>query len=236
MHGLEAKRHVGRIGPSVERRWRQTFVTALMEQTDHLRGVARSAEEVSVVRAFLENNPNESVAEQAGTSAADATVVGTVPNSSWPIPRIQQWLRERGIAFEGEDLETLCGLARDAEEERLAIEEEERAMAEWEAAQARRGQVISSVSTSGNAGTVLDTAREGEEIARRELMEAAEAAANRPVVVTGVFAGDAEPITPSRVVRGVEVVGAAALAVPAVAVGENVVPGGVPAMMNSLRL
>ena len=205
-------------------------------QADHLRVVARSADENSAVRAFLNDNPNESVAEQAGTPAAGATVEGTVPNSSWPIAHVQRWLSERGIAFEGEDLETLCGLARDAEEERLAIEEEERAMAEWEAAQARRGQVISTVSTSGNAGTVLDTAREGEEIARREMMEAAEAVTNRPMVVTGVLASEAEPLSPSMVVRGVEVVGAAALSVPVVGVGEHVVPGGVPAMMNTLRL
>ena len=107
-------------------------------------------------------------------------------------------------------------------------------MAEWEAAQARRGHVVTTVGTHGQRNSVRDTALEGEEIARREMIEAAaEAAALRaaPVVDAAVVESDAVPIAAVPVVDGVQVA-ADSDALPAL----GGVPGGVPALMNTLRL
>ena len=80
------------------------------------------------------------------------------------------------------DLEAL------AAEERAALAEEAAAMAEFNASMATRGQptVVSAISTSGASRTVLDEARAGEELARREQMEAAreaDALAAMPVAI-----------------------------------------------------
>lgn len=164
------------------------------------RAAGKSTAAMNIVRAHLQNNPNG--------PCADAAV---------------DWARRRKLARS-----RARKAAEEAEEERLAIEEEERAQAEWEAAQARRGQVVTAVSTSGQRGSVLDAAREGEETARREMLEAAE----RPVVVAGtaVLPGsecDSDGALP--VVAAVEV--ATGLEPPGQVMGR-----GVPALMNQLRL
>lgn len=169
------------------------------------RAAGKSTAAMNIVRAHLQNNPNG--------PCADAAV---------------DWARRRKLARS-----RARKAAEEAEEERLAIEEEERAQAEWEAAQARRGQVVTAVSTSGQRGSVLDAAREGEETARREMLEAAAAAAaERPVVVAGtaVLPGsecDSDGALP--VVAAVEV--ATGLEPPGQVMGR-----GVPALMNQLRL
>ena len=71
-------------------------------------------------------------------------------------------------------------------------------MAVYSASMSARGQptVVSAVSTSGTSRSVLDEARAGEEVARRELMEAAreaDALAAMPVAVGSAVALSGSP-------------------------------------------
>ena len=105
-------------------------------------------------------------------------------------------------------------------------------MAEYHTSMASRGQptVVSAISTSGASRTVLDEARAGEELARRELMEAAaeaDALASVPVAVGSVVIAEEQGEVPV-VVAG---------AVANVDNNESRRPkGGVAALMNTLRI
>lgn len=117
------------------------------------------------------------------------------------------------------DLEAL------AAEERAALAEEAAAMAEFNASMATRGQptVVSAISTSGASRTVLDEARAGEELARREQMEAAREA-------------DALAAMPVAIGSPASVEGQGLTVVEAVSVDEKRPKGGIAALMNTMRI
>jgi hypothetical protein len=171
--------------------------------------------------AMQEARKNNVVVEDAGPS-----VVSTLGNEE----SVRRWLREHCVSFpEGASLAELQALAA---EERAAIEEEEAAMAQYNASMNARGQpaVVTAISTAGRNMTVLDEARAGEEEARRELIEAAEAAAalRAAPVVVGYAAADA--VVGAR--SAVPVVVAAAV----VDEDTNRPSGGIAALANTMRI
>lgn len=117
------------------------------------------------------------------------------------------------------------------EEERLAIEEEERALAEWQAAMAARDQpVVPARQRSDRGTTIADQARLDEEQARRELMEAAEAASQPPRLSAGIVVS-AEAVDPNKLIEaGVPVVGGSVVE----ADPPSRPAGGIPALGNML--
>jgi len=114
-------------------------------------------------------------ARKANAAALHHTVaaVPQVVRSEGSAESIRKWLRERHVSYP--ESASLADLEALAAETRAEIAEEEAAMAEYNAAMTSRGRptVVSAISTSGTSRTVLDEARAGEELARRELMEAA---------------------------------------------------------------
>ena len=122
-------------------------------------------------------------------------------------------------------------------------------MAEYNASLSARGRptIVSAVSTSGTSRwSVLDEARAGEEVARRELMEAAreaDALASTPVAIgTALPASEPRADSDTLAVGGAQGQGGGAAPV---VVGEVVAvvdsnerrpKGGVAALMNTLRI
>ena len=146
---------------------------------------------------------------------------------------VRRWLCEHCVSFpEGASLAELEALAA---EERAAIEEEEAAMAQYNASMEARGQpaVVTAISTAGRNMTVLDEARAGEEEARREMVEAAEAAAalRAAPVVAGTVVSNAAT-------DAVGVRSAVPVVVAAVVVDEdtNRPSGGIAALANTMRI
>jgi len=177
---------------------------------------------------------NAAGASDHAAAAAAAAARPQVVTSSGNAESIRKWLREHCVSFpDGASLAELEALMA---EERAAIEEEEAAMAAYSASMSARGQptVVSAVSTSGTSRTVLDEARAGEEVARRELMEAAreaDALAALPVAVgrAVAFPATEPPSSDLPVVVGE--------AVAIVDDNEQRRPkGGISALMNTLRI
>jgi hypothetical protein len=170
-------------------------------------------------------------------AAAAAATTTQVVRSEGSEESIRKWLCDHCISFpEGASLAELEALVA---EERAAIAEEEAAMAQYNASMAARGQptVVSAISTCGPSRTVLDEAREGEELARRELMDAAREAdvlAATPVVVGSVAVSLAAESTSSALaVGGLPVVMAEAVS------DENLgrrPKGGIAALTNMLHI
>lgn len=109
-----------------------------------------------------------------GVATATATAAGPhVVSSVGSAENLRKWLREHCVSFP--ESASLAELETLMEEERAAIAEEEAAMAQYSASMESRGQpiVVTAVSMAGASRSVLDDARAGEELARRELMEAA---------------------------------------------------------------
>jgi len=166
-------------------------------------------------------------ARKANATALHHTEMAAVPQvmrSEGSAESIRKWLREHCVAFpEGASLEELEALAA---EERAALAEEAAAMAEFNASLATRGPppVVSAISTAGASRTVLDEARAGEELARREQMEAAreaDALAAMPVAIGSPASVEGQGLT---------------VVAEAVSVDEKRPKGGIAALMNTMRI
>ena len=177
--------------------------------------------------------------QNIATDHAAAAARPQVVRSEGSAEGIRKWLREHCVSFpEGSSLAELEALAAEAE---AAIAEEEAAMAEYNSSRAARGQptVVSAISTSGASRTVLDEARAGEELARRELMEAArdaDALVEVPVAVgSAVVSPAAESPSSSLSIEGLPMVMAEAVSV----IDENTgrrPKGGIVALTNMLHI
>ena len=217
-------------------------------QEEHAaRAMQQGEERMRNVQAHLANNPNQPAeppprlyaadiggGSSGGGGSSSAAAASDVPDDSWSSGDVRDWLRKNSIGFnKDDDLPSLIKLAR---EEAEALAEEARAMAEWEAAQARRGQVISAVSADGADRTWLDAARDGEETARMEMMQAAAAAAAPPVpVVEGRAVKESEVVAPAGA-GAVQVVQAVAVPADAVLPAADVpVAGGLPTFMTRMH-
>lgn len=186
---------------------------------------------------------HHATAATAAAPAAAARPQVQVVTSRGNAESIRKWLQAHSVSYpDGASLAELEALKA---EEEAAIAEEESAMAEYNASMSARGQpsVVSAVSTSGASRTVLDEARAGEEVARRELMEAAreaDALAAMPVAVGSAITWSDEPPSSS-----LPAAAGGGRDVPMVVVGEAVAivddnekrpKGGVAALMNTLRI
>ena len=109
----------------------------------------------------------------ASSSASASGESSSTPNIDWPTDRLRTWLTTNCVAFgAARDHAALAELAAKTHEE---IAAEERAMAEYDQAAAKREPAVVTAygAGSGRRQSVLDEAREGEEIARAELLEEA---------------------------------------------------------------
>jgi len=163
---------------------------------------------------------------KADATAHSAAAVPHVVRSEGSAESIRRWLREHCVRFPEDAM--LADLQALAAEERAALAEEAAAMAEFNASMATRGQptVVSAISTSGASRTVLDEARAGEELARREQMEAAreaDALAAMPVAIGSPASVEGQGLTVVVVAE-------------AVSVDEKRPKGGIAALMNTMRI
>jgi hypothetical protein len=189
-------------------------------------------------RAMQEARKQSATATPLHAAAASATARPQVVASRRSAESIRKWLREHCVS--SPDAASLAELETLMAEEKAAIEEEQAAMAAYNASMSARGQptVVSAVSTSGASRTVLDEARAGEEVARREMLadlaaREADALAACPVAVGSAL----DPVAseqPSSALPagGVPIVVGEAVAI----VDEHRPKGGVAALMNSLRI
>lgn len=195
-------------------------------------------------RAMQEARRSAAALEHVAAAPPPAPAAGRhVVSSVGSAESLRKWLHEHCVSFpEGA---TLADLETIVEEERAAIAEEESALAQYSAAMATRGQptVVSAVSTSGASRTVLDEARAGEELARRELMEAARAAdvlATIPVavgsVVSAVAAPETSPSTLTQTAGGGREPVVTGQVVDVVDDNERRPKGGVAALINTMRI